>query len=158
MGGRGSGNHKPDRKRQAAALPAKGLSLAEIGRRLGCSKQAVDGLLRRAKGARAPEHVTCRACGAVLCAARQGMWTVRYALCLTCLSPDAGFGRRVLAFRLARGLTAQELAERLGEKLDTIREWEQRREQQQDIRLRWRQWVRLVQFFGPGFVPPERGA
>jgi hypothetical protein len=130
----------------------------EIGRRRGCSKQAVYQLLRKVKVIRAPENITCRVCGAVLCAARQGMWTVRYALCLTCLPPDAGFGRRVLAFRLARGLTAQELAERLGEKLDTIREWEQRREQQQDIRLRWRQWVRLIHLFGPAFVPPEQGA
>jgi transcriptional regulator with XRE-family HTH domain len=156
MGGRGSGNHKPDRKRQAAVLRAKGLSLTEIGRRLGCSKQAVDGLLRRAQGARAPEHVTCRACGAVLCAARQGMWSTRYALCLACLPPDAGFGQRLLAFRLARGLTCEELAHRLGERLATVRRWEYRR--LRDFRLRWSQWVRLMHLFGPGFVPPERGA
>jgi DNA-binding CsgD family transcriptional regulator len=156
MGGRGSGNHKPDRKRQAAALRAEGLSLAEIGRRLGCSKQAVDGLLRRAKGARAPEHVTCRECGAVLCAARQGMWSTRYALCLGCLPSDAGFGQRLLAFRLARGLTCEELAHRLGEKLATVRRWEFRR--LRDFRLRCSQWVRLMHLFGPAFVPPEEGA
>jgi len=35
MGGPGSGNHKPGRRRQAAALRARGLSLAEIGRKRG---------------------------------------------------------------------------------------------------------------------------
>jgi hypothetical protein len=86
------------------------------------------------------------------------MWTVRYALCLTCLdkTPGAGFGQRVLAFRLARGLTCEELAHRLGEKLATVRHWEQRR--LRDFRLRWSQWVRLMHLFGPAFVPPEQGA
>jgi hypothetical protein len=41
MGGPGSGNHKPGRRRQAAKLRARGLTLAETGRKLGCIKQAV---------------------------------------------------------------------------------------------------------------------
>jgi hypothetical protein len=45
MGGKGSGNHKPDRRRKAAELRARGLSLAEIGRAMGMSKQAAHQLL-----------------------------------------------------------------------------------------------------------------
>jgi hypothetical protein len=115
--------------------------------------QAAYGLLHRSKVIRAPEHSTCRECGAVLCAARQGMWSTRYALCLGCLPPDAGFGQRLLAFRLARGPSCEELARRLGEKLATVRRWEYRR--LRDFRLRCSQWVRLVQLFGLAFVPTK---
>jgi hypothetical protein len=45
---RGQGKLTPDRRRRAAALRARGLSLSAIGRRLGVSKQAVHQLLRAA--------------------------------------------------------------------------------------------------------------
>jgi hypothetical protein len=92
MGGPGSGRKPGARQRRAAVLRARGLSLAEIGRHRGCSKQAVYQLLHKVKIIRAPENITCRVCGAVLCAARQGMWTVRYAVCLTCLDKTPGAG------------------------------------------------------------------
>jgi hypothetical protein len=41
---------QPGRRRQAARLRARGLTLAEIGRRLGVSRQAVQHLLRKATG------------------------------------------------------------------------------------------------------------
>jgi DNA-binding CsgD family transcriptional regulator len=139
-------------------LRAQGLSLAEIGARMGCTKQAVYQLLQKMKVIRAPEYITCRKCGASICPTRRGMWTVRHALCLSCLdgNPKAGFGQRLLAFRLARGMTSEELASCLGEKPETVRAWEKRRDW--DFRLHWSQWVRFTQFFGPEFVPLRKRA
>jgi hypothetical protein len=45
---RGRGKLDPGRRRRAAELRAGGLSLADVGRRLGVSKQAVHQLLRAA--------------------------------------------------------------------------------------------------------------
>jgi hypothetical protein len=59
MGGKNSGR-RPDlgRRRQAAELRAQGLSLAEVGRRLGVTKQAADQLLRPPRRTSA-----CPSCG-----------------------------------------------------------------------------------------------
>jgi transcriptional regulator with XRE-family HTH domain len=116
MGGPGSGNHKPGRRRQAAELRAQGLTLPEIGRRMGCSKQAVHYLLGlRGPAPRPPKPVACPACGTDLGPAPSAL---DYAppLCLPCLSkrPRTPLGQRLRAHRIARGLSRQALAERAG--------------------------------------------
>jgi transcriptional regulator with XRE-family HTH domain len=114
MGGPGSGNHKPGRRRQAAKLRARGLTLAEIGRRMGCSKQAVHYLLGlRGPAPRPPKPVACPACGADLGPAPSPL-DYAPALCLPCLAqrPRTPLGQRLRAHRIARGLSRKALAER----------------------------------------------
>jgi hypothetical protein len=109
----------------------------EIGRRMGCTKQAVYQLLRKAKVVRAHENSTCRACGAVLCATRQDMWTAR-ALCLNCLDKISGvmFGERLRAHRIARGLSRRDIAQkaRVCVTTATLLEQHQRRPQPGTLR------------------------
>jgi transcriptional regulator with XRE-family HTH domain len=114
MGGPGSGNHKPGRRRQAAKLRAQGLTLPEIGRRMGCSKQAVHYLLGlRGPAPRPPKPVACPACGATAGTAPSA-GDYAPALCLPCLAkqPQTPLGQRLRAHRLARGLSQEALAER----------------------------------------------
>jgi hypothetical protein len=102
MGGKGSG-HKPDaqRRRQAAKLRARGLTLVEIGREKGCTKQAAHLLLhppvkRRPPPPRAPRPLFCAGCQAHLGPA-PGMRDYDPLLCLPCLAkrPRATFGERL---------------------------------------------------------------
>jgi transcriptional regulator with XRE-family HTH domain len=119
MGGPGSGNHKPGRRRKAAELRARGLTLAEIGRKLGCTKQAVHYLLdhrpRRLDQPRPSQTVFCAACGAFLGPSPTER-DYAPALCLQCLAkrPQAPLSQRLRAYRIARGLSRQALAERAG--------------------------------------------
>jgi transcriptional regulator with XRE-family HTH domain len=119
MGGKGSGNHKPKRKRKAAELQARGLSLAEIGRRLGVSKQAAHQLLGY-RGTRPPRRprrreILCPGCGASLGLALS-QHDIAPALCLPCLDrrPDAPLGERLRALRHAAGLSRDRLARAAG--------------------------------------------
>src|SRR6266545_2523206 len=158
MGGVGSGKKAStaSRRRKALKLRAGGWTLAQIGEELGCSPQAVSQLLG-GDGRGSAEPLRCRACKRTICPPRKGVWTNRPALCLTCLAhaPNAPFGNRLQAFRLARGLTQRELAARTGVPRATIRNYEQT----QSGRLAWPVLRKLVAFFGPGLVelepPPE---
>jgi transcriptional regulator with XRE-family HTH domain len=117
MGGKGSGKHKPGRRRQAAELRARGLTLVEIARAMGCTKQAVHQLLRPLwrRPVRPRKTLTCAACGAELGLAPS---TRDYApsLCLPCLArrPRAPFGQRLRAHRIAWGLSREALCRRAG--------------------------------------------
>src|SRR5262245_11031059 len=115
MGGRGSGR-KVDgrRRRRMARLRDRGLTLEEIGRQLGVTKQCVQATL--AKAGPPPRPITCRECGAVVVAAPSGNRRPLPALCLGCLArlPGSPFADRLRAFRLAAGLTQAEVAERAG--------------------------------------------
>jgi transcriptional regulator with XRE-family HTH domain len=97
-------------------LRAQNLTLAEVGRRMGCTKQAVHQLLGfRGPAPRPRKTVTCPACGGAAGTAP----TVRDhapALCLACLAnqPRATLGQRLRAHRIARGLSREALAERAG--------------------------------------------
>ena len=67
MGGPGSGRMTGQaRWRKAEALRARGLSKAEIGRRLGISHQAVSYILRRSRLGVALPAMRCRACRAAV--------------------------------------------------------------------------------------------
>jgi hypothetical protein len=67
MGGKGSGR-KPDlaRRRRAAALRARGLSLADIGRRLGVSRETVRRMIVAYDPTALLPDICCSACRAAV--------------------------------------------------------------------------------------------
>jgi hypothetical protein len=123
------GSHPNQRRRQRVVrLRSNGLTLKEIADRMSCSRQNVHELLANIGGG-APQragHLHCRQCKAALCRRRQGRWTTRPTLCLNCLAkwPDAPFGERLRAFRLARGMTTDELALGVGLSFPLVNSYE----------------------------------
>ncbi len=141
---------KPDagRRKRMARLRARGLTLAEIGRRFGVTRQCVQGALR-ALGRKRSYSVHCSACGRDIASAGALASDAAAALCLSCLAaePGAPFGRRLKAFRLAGGLTKAEVAARAGLSYQVLRNYER------GVREpRWPQLVRLIRVLGPGLV------
>ena len=106
------------RRRQAAELRARGLTLAEIGREMHCTRQAVHQLLDRRPRQSRPrprKTVACPGCRAALPLPRfahAGPPT----LCLPCLArrPRASFAQRLRAHRIAAGLSRVALARKAG--------------------------------------------
>jgi transcriptional regulator with XRE-family HTH domain len=153
MGGRGSGKpYDAARRRLLAGLRAEGLTYAEIGRRLGVSRQGVWELLQDA----APEVkalvVRCRACGRAVAPVRPWANPRRDALCLDCLGrPGVTLGQRLLTCRLAAGLTQAELAARAGIGRNTLSAFErgERRPGRRVLR-------RLAKVLGPGVLSEGR--
>ena len=112
-----SGN-KPnlERRRQIAALRAQGFSLPQIRRRLGISKQCVHETLKVMHRPSPVRTVPCSDCGAIIISPGALPEDAHLALCLCCLAkrPDASFGVRLKAMRLAVGMTKAELAHQAG--------------------------------------------
>jgi transcriptional regulator with XRE-family HTH domain len=135
-----------ERRRQAVRLRARGLSLAEVGRRLGVSKQGAASLLRPP---RQTPVVACARCGAAIVSAGALPRDAGTALCLPCLArhPGAGLGQRLKAFRLAAGLLQQELAHKARVWQEMIRRYEQGRNRPRPTTI-----ARLAGALG---VPPE---
>ncbi len=133
---------------EVARLRATGLSLAEIGRRVGVTKQCVHWVLRT-MGHKRSYSVPCAACRVVIPSAGALPTDAGAALCLRCLAqrPQAAFAQRLKAFRLAAGLTKAELAERAGLREQALRQYEDGGREP-----RWRQLVLLVRVLGPGLV------
>jgi len=114
-----AGGRKPnlERWRRVEELRAAGLSLPEIGRCLGITHQAVAAVLRNIRMTRARvRSVACAGCGEPIISAGCLPSDRGKALCLGCLAqrPEAPFGQRLKAFRLAAGLTKAELGSRCG--------------------------------------------
>jgi transcriptional regulator with XRE-family HTH domain len=152
MGGKGSGRRgDPQRRRQAARLRAEGWSLPQIARALGITKQAVHLLLHPRGEPAAQANLCCQDCGKPICPMRPGMRSTRRSVCLDCLArrPVVDFGQRLVALRLARGLTGRELAQALGVPPGTV----STRESSRDGTLRRPNLLRLEAFFGPEFLP-----
>ena len=151
MGGLGSGG-SPDRRRQrqVARLRAQGLTLAEIGRRLGLSRQLVHHHLKAA-GMAGPRRgtVRCCECGAAIASGHHTIAYNREPLCLACLEehPDVPFGRRLKACRLAAGLTAEQLAACSGVPAHAIRAVERG-----GCWPRWERLAKLIRALGPEVV------
>jgi transcriptional regulator with XRE-family HTH domain len=149
MGGPGSGRRpKPDRRRQILRLRAAGLSLGQIARRLGVTKQLVHQNLMAA-GAAGPVAVQCRACGAEFAPVRHTPGSDRAALCLACLAkwPGVPFGERLTSYRLAAGLTQAELARRAGLATSTVSGYERVGGVPREATL-----ARLTRVLGPGLA------
>jgi DNA-binding CsgD family transcriptional regulator len=112
---RGKRGPEPDLKRRqrALALRAEGLSLAEVGRRLGVTRQMVHKDLKAA-GQRGRVPARCADCRQAI---GPGVYPPRrLAYCADCLArrPDVPFGTRLRSLRLAAGLTAHALGDRVG--------------------------------------------
>jgi transcriptional regulator with XRE-family HTH domain len=151
MGGPGSGPRtNAATRRQVAELRRQGLTLAEIGRQLGLSRQLVHHHLKAAGLAgRGCGTVRCCACAAVIMTGHHRLERNVDPLCLACLAgrPDSPFGVRLKACRLAAGLTAELLAARSGVPLHAIRCLERRCR-----RPRWEVVARLVRVLGADLV------
>ena len=118
MGGPGSGRKAdPRRQRLAAALRARGLTFAAIGRRLGVTPEAAR---QMALAAGRPAPPRCASCAGPLPARSRG---VRCPACVAA-DPDAPFAERLRALRLAAGLTGARLAALAGLSYTTIRNYE----------------------------------
>jgi transcriptional regulator with XRE-family HTH domain len=106
-----SGRH-PDLERRRLVIEwrAQGLTLKEIGRRLGITRQAVHTFLKGVGKVRGRAAVCC-VCREPLERAGVLPRDVGTTLCLVCLArqPKATFGQRLKAFRLTVGLTRREL-------------------------------------------------
>jgi len=137
------------RRAQIVRLRARGLSLAEIGRRLGISKQGVYEALVLLRQPARQRSVACAHCGAPIPSPGAIASDAGQALCLPCLGsrPEVPFGARLKAFRLAAGLMKAELADRVGVSPMTIHYYETGAREP-----RWSQMAPLVRVLGPGLV------
>jgi transcriptional regulator with XRE-family HTH domain len=131
-----------------ARLRAEGLTHAEIGRRVGLSRQAVS-LVLRALGHCGPLAVACRECASVIMQRPPGSRPPLPVLCLACLGrhPEAPFADRLRAFRHAAGLTQRQVAERAGLPKATVGCYEQGRSEPG-----WPEVVALLRALGPGLL------
>jgi transcriptional regulator with XRE-family HTH domain len=133
----------PDLKRreQVAKLRAQGLSLRQIGERLGVSKQAVASLLNCSGLGTGPRRMVnyCGRCGKAVGPSVGSVGKHRYELtCIACVNKvrDASFGVRLRAMRLAAGLTVAELANRIGMEMSALLYWELRGERPRETLVR----------------------
>jgi transcriptional regulator with XRE-family HTH domain len=152
MGGPGSGRKRNlARWRKAANLRSRGLSLPQIGRRLGVSHQAVLAMLRGTDNLLPP--VRCSACAATVASRSEGVDPGRV-YCRPCLSarPDVPLPDRLRSLRMIGGMTQGALSERASLRRHVVGEIE---------RGRWTDpgWplVRpLVEVLGVELVPGRR--
>jgi hypothetical protein len=102
------------RRQEAATLRRQGLTVTEIGRRMGITRQGVHHLLDGAAGDR---PIACRECGGIIVRCAVAMGNIRKRpWCVDCLAkhPEATFAERLRALRLARCMTHEELARAVG--------------------------------------------
>jgi transcriptional regulator with XRE-family HTH domain len=149
MGGLGSGRLPNEcQRRDASRMRTQGLPLAEIGRRLGVSRQRVGQILRAID--RAQSHsLNCRACGGVAAPAGIAPPDATDVLCLVCLAdqPEAPFAERLRSCRAAAGLRRRELAQRAGLTVATLKTYEDGTHRPQ-----WRHLMPLVRVLGLALV------
>jgi transcriptional regulator with XRE-family HTH domain len=136
------------RRKEMVRLRAQGLSLAEIGRRLGVTRQCVQSALAALARPRA-HSVPCAACGRDIVSAGALPTDAGAAVCLRCLArrPGAPFAQRLKSCRLAAGLTKSELAKRARLTYNTVRQYEGGASEP-----RWKHLARLVSVLGPTLV------
>jgi transcriptional regulator with XRE-family HTH domain len=117
-----------ERRRRVVELRAKGLSLSDIGRRLGISRQTVHATLESIRKA-GQRVITCRECRMPIDPAGVLPKDADNTLCLICVArgPEATFGQRLKAFRLAVGLTRRELDLLAGLPASSVQYYEQDR-------------------------------
>jgi transcriptional regulator with XRE-family HTH domain len=141
-----------ERRRQVAALRARDMTLQQIGKCLGISRQAVQQLLARAARRWRAAGVPCAECGAQVAPEGGAGGTRGTTLCPECLTghPEAGFALRLRALRIAAGLTLTGLAERAGVSIVAIHAYEHGRRQPKP-----RSRAKLVRVLGPGLVPTD---
>jgi transcriptional regulator with XRE-family HTH domain len=99
-----------ERRRRVIELKSQGLTLSAIGKKLGITRQAVHASLQSVHKA-ARRVITCSECHMPIDPAGALPADVGNTRCLICVArgPEATFGQRLKAFRLAVGLTRREL-------------------------------------------------
>ncbi|HEX5268967.1 MAG TPA: helix-turn-helix domain-containing protein [Gemmataceae bacterium] len=115
-----------ERRRQVLRLRDRGLSLNDIARRFGVTKQAVWSLLNHRPQRTTSRAVPCSACGEMIVSPGALRRDADAALCLDCLraQPGAPFALRLKALRLAAGLSRAELAQQSGVAPGSLRAYE----------------------------------
>ena len=149
MGGLGSGR-LPDetRRREVMRLHAEGMTFADIGLRLGVTRQRVEQIFRAIERERS-RCLGCRECGGPASPPGIAPPDSVDVLCLDCLArcPDAPFAERLRSCRAAAGLRLIELARRSGMTTETLRGYEA------GSRFpRWPQLAALLRVLGPNLV------
>jgi DNA-binding XRE family transcriptional regulator len=147
--------HKPDpavqkRREGAVRLRAKGLSMAEIGERIGYTRQATWELLSNyGQGRTPPGTINCCHCGQAITTGHDQLRNNGEVPCHECLArqPEGPFGLRLKAFRLAAGLTQAALADASGVLLATVRGYEN-----DDVGPGWANLVKLIRVLGGELV------
>jgi transcriptional regulator with XRE-family HTH domain len=144
-----------ERRRRIAALRNQGLTLQQIGARVGISFQLVYWTLKQL-GPGARPRLRCGECGREITSDPRLARQAAPALCSACLAetPAATFAQRLQALRLAAGLTRRELAKRSRVSRLTLRRYERGvREPKPDI------LAKLIGVLGVGLVsaPPTQG-
>jgi DNA-binding XRE family transcriptional regulator len=106
-------------------------------------------VLPRGGAAQLPIVVRCSGCSAAITAGHHAVGLNRLALCLACPAerPDAPFGVRLKACRLAAGLTADQLAALTGVSAHAIRAVERGA-----CWPRWERVARLIRALGADLV------
>ena len=107
------------RWRLMAQLRSQGLTLAEIGHRLGVTRQNVHRLLGQSRR----QSVPCSACGTAIACAGAIPFHLKAVVCLACVGklPNATLRQRVRTLRLTAGMTRLQLAKRAGVDLSTVK-------------------------------------
>ena len=118
------------KRTKMARLRAQGLTLQEIGERLGVSRQRVHALLKEEAVPR--PGITCRRCGSEIAPWPGASRNLGPVYCVACLPANASFGLRLRAYRVAAKLTQAELASRIGVPPGMICYWE--RDQRRPMR------------------------
>jgi DNA-binding XRE family transcriptional regulator len=136
------------------ALWQEGRSLAQIAAALRVSCRRARCVLREA-GVAGLAVVHCANCDREIARGRPGLQGREAVLCLDCLAarPEAPFAQRLRAYRLAAGLTQDELAERASRSPTSIWQYEQGEAMPRAGTL-----ARLVEVLGPGLAAPARRA
>ena len=130
------------RHRQVAELRASGMSHQAIGDGLGISHQRVCQILQRS-GTSHHVPILCLKCKTLITEMRMVANNNGPVYCMDCLPPDATFGQRLKARRLAAGLTLEALAKQAGIHFQRIGNYEQGRKQP-----KWDTLAKLIRVFG----------
>jgi transcriptional regulator with XRE-family HTH domain len=115
------------RRRQVLRLRAQGLSLREIAKRFGVTKQAIWSLLHTRPRIARVRTVACTRCGGQIVSPGVLRRDAATAICVHCLREqvDPPFGQRLQALRLAAGLAQAELSRLTRISPGSIRAYEQ---------------------------------
>jgi transcriptional regulator with XRE-family HTH domain len=150
MGGKGSGRKVDSaRQRKAVQLRARGLTLADIGRRLGTSRQGAAYILAHTGDGVTHVPRRCSTCDRAIPRSGTAGRTTGGVRCLGCLNRlrDATFAQRLQSHRVARGLTRTALGRLSGMGGNLITQYERGRHLPLPATL-----ARLVRVLGPRLV------
>jgi DNA-binding XRE family transcriptional regulator len=146
------GRRRNDRcHRSAPPAPCdQGLSVADVGNGLGVQPDRLHRTLAVQRQADQPRPVCCSRCKKVVASRDHLASDALVVFCLPCLRkrPDATFAERLIACRLAAGLTRGQVAARVGGSENTILSYEFGRHKPGPVRL-----AALVQLLGPELLP-----